>query len=124
MLQKAFANLFSYLGHQLPAEDVRLRRRGQIGGEDDEGDYSMGDVVQYLFGSSDRGEYLDFYCRHRHAGDQHWRIFEDGGMQELEVPTSWRLSSNEPAEDARLKEAFYAENTRIYGLLRDKGFES
>ena len=76
-----------------------------------------------LFGQNERGEYLDFYCRHRHAGDQHWRLFEDGGMQELELPTSWRTSSDDPAEDARLQEAFYAENTRIYGLLRDKGFE-
>lgn len=121
-IQSAFAEFFSYFGHELPEEDVQLRRRGQIGGEDG-GDYGMGDVVQYLFGSNDRGEYLDFYCRHRHAGDQHWRIFEDGSTEQLDVPTSWRLSSDDPDRDARLKEEFYAENTRIYKMLRDKGFE-
>lgn len=122
LIQKIFAEFFSYFGHTLPEENVRLRQRGQIGGEDD-GDYGYGDVVQYLFGRNERGEYLDFYCRHRHAGDQHWRIFEDGGTEQLEVPTSWRSSSKDPEEDARLQEAFYAENTRIYKLLRDKGFE-
>ncbi|GAB1394867.1 hypothetical protein MASR1M60_30310 [Rhodocyclaceae bacterium] len=121
-IQSAFAKFFSYFGHELPDEDVQMRRRGQIGGEDD-GDYSMGDVVRYLFGRNDRGEYLDFYCRHRHAGDQHWRIFEDGSMEQLDAPTSWRHSSDDPEEDARLQDAFYAENTRIYRMLRDKGFE-
>lgn len=62
--------------------------------------------MQYLFGRNERGEYLDFYCRHRHADDQHWRS-----------------SSKDIEENARLQEAFYAENTRIYKLLRDKGFE-
>ena len=122
LIQKTFAEFFSYLGHTLPEENVRLRQRGQIGGDDD-GDYDMGDVVQYLFGRNERGEYLDFYCRHRHAGDQHWRIFEDGGLEEQEVPTSWCQHSDNPEEAARLNGAFYAENTRIYQLLRDKGFE-
>lgn len=122
-IQSAFAKFFSYFGHELPEEDVLMRRRGQIGGEDD-GDYSMGDVVRYLFGRNDRSEYLDFYCSHRHAGDQHWRIFDDGSMEQLDVPTSWRHSSDDPEEDARLQEAFYAENTRIYQMLREKGFEN
>lgn len=122
LIQKNFAEFFSYFGHTLPEENVRLRQRGQIGGEDD-GDYGYGDVVRYLFGRNERGEYLDFYCRHRTAGDQHWRIFEDGGTEQLEVPTSWRSSSKDPEEDARLQEAFYTENTRIYKLLRNKGFE-
>lgn len=119
---KAFAKFFSYFGHTLPEENVRLRQRGQIGGEDD-GDYGMGDVVQYLFGRNERGEYLDFYCRHRHAGDQHWRIFEDGGMEELEVPANWSRASDDPEENARFKEEFYAYNNRVYQMLRDKGFE-
>lgn len=122
LIQKAFARFFSYFGHTLPDDNVRLRKRGQIGGEDD-GDYGMGDVVQYLFGHNERGEYLDFYCRHRHAGDQHWRIFEDGGMEELEVPTSWSRASDDPEENARFKEEFYAYNNRVYQMLRDKGFE-
>ena len=44
-------------------------------------------------------------------------------MEELEVPSGWWLGADDPDDDARLKEVFYAENTRIYKMLSDKGFE-
>ena len=44
-------------------------------------------------------------------------------MEELEAPRGWRLGADDPDDNARLKETFYAENTRIYTILSDKGFE-
>jgi hypothetical protein len=43
--------------NQLPEDDVLHRRRGELG-YDDDGDYGHGDIVIYVFGKDERGEYL------------------------------------------------------------------
>jgi len=105
---------------------VLHRRRGRLGGDDDDdGDYGYGDVVTYLFGQDERGEYLDFYMRHRIAGDQHIRIYEDGSSERLEVisPFGPRVS-DDPVENERLRREDGEEYQRIRGMLDAKGFPS
>ena len=126
LLQSTFANMLSRFGHQLPDDDVLHRRRGRLGGDDDDdGDYGYGDVVTYLFGQDERGEYLDFYMRHRIAGDQHIRIYEDGSSERLEVisPFGPRVS-DDPVENERLRREDGEEYQRIRGMLDAKGFPS
>lgn len=124
VLQATFANMLSRFGHQLPDEDVLHRRRGRIG-DDDDGDYGYGDVVTYLFSQDERGEYLDFYMRHRIAGDQHIRIYEDGTSESLEVisPFGPRVS-DDPVENERLRREDQEEYERIHAMLKAKGFSS
>ena len=126
LLQSTFANMLSRFGHQLPDDDVLHRRRGRLGGDDDDdGDYGYGDVVTYLFGQDERGEYLDFYMRHRIAGDQHIRIYEDGSSERLEVisPFGPRIS-DDPDENERLRREDREEYQRIRAMLDAKGFPS
>jgi len=124
ILQATFASMLSRFGHELPDEDVLYRRRGRIG-DDDDGDYGYGDVVTYLFGQDERGEYLDFYMRHRIAGDQHIRIYEDGSSERLEVisPFGPRVS-DDPVENERLRREDREEYERIRTMLDAKGFPS
>ena len=124
LIQTTFANMLSRFGHQLPDDDVLHRRRGRIG-DDDDGDYGYGDVVTYLFGQDERGEYLDFYMRHRFAGDQHIRIYEDGSSERLEVisPFGPRVS-DDPVENERLRREDREEYQRIRAMLDAKGFPS
>jgi hypothetical protein len=123
VLQATFANMLSRFGHQLPDDDVLHRRRGRIG-DDDDGDYGRGDVVTYLFGQNERGEYLDFYMRHRVAGDQHIRIYEDGTSERLEVISPFSRGSDDPVENERLRREDREEYDRIRAMLDAKGFPS
>ena len=126
LLQATFDEMLSYFGHQLPDDDVLHRRRGRVGGDDDDdGDYGRGDVVTYLFGQDERGEYLDFYMCHRIAGDQHIRIYEDGTSEDLEVisPFGPRVS-DDPVENERLRREDQEEYERIHAMLKAKGFSS
>lgn len=124
LIQTTFANMLSRFGHQLPDDDVLHRRRGRVGGDEDDGDYGHGDVVTYLFGQDEQGEYLDFYMRHRFAGDQHIRIYEDGSTERLEVVSPFSPGSKDPVENERLKREDRQEVERIRVMLRAKGFSS
>lgn len=113
-LEAKFRELFSNWELTLPAEDVAQRRRGRI--------IEKGWTVWYLFGRDERGEYLDYYASHRMTDDTHERIYADGTVEALESLQGMRLSSQDPVEDKRLADAYYAKNARIGELLREKGF--
>lgn len=122
-IQVTFAKHQSHFGHELPTEDVHLRRRGMLCADEDGGDYGYGDAVRYLFGQDEQGEYLDCYLRHRLAGDQHVRIREDGSTEDLETVPHWRACADDPAEDARLQARYAEVVNRIGRMLHAKGFD-
>ena len=122
-IQVTFARHLSHFGHELPAEDVRLRRRGMLCADEDGGDYGYGDAVRYLFGQDEQGEYLDYYLRHRLAGDRHVRIREDGSTEDLDTVPHWRPCADVPTEDARLQARYVEEVNRISRMLHAKGFD-
>ena len=99
---------------RLPRRDVAQRRPGRI--------LKAGWAIWYLFGADDRGEYLDYYSAHRMCGDDHTRLYADGGSEDLDVIIQFRRSSFDPVEDARLAAAYFAENQRIAAMLEAKGF--
>lgn len=70
-----FAASFAHWGLTLPIADVVRRRSGVL--------RRGGWVVQYLFGKNDRGEYLDYYSRHRMTEDGHFRLYADGSFEAL-----------------------------------------
>jgi hypothetical protein len=124
LLQATFNSMLGYFGHQLPDDDVLHRRRGRLGEDNDGGDYGYGDVVTYLFGQDDRGEYLDYYMRHRIAGDSHIRIYEDGSWEQLDVISPFARGSADPIENERLRREDREEVARIRAILHAKGFSS
>lgn len=121
-IQVAFAQQMSYFGHELPLEAVRLRRNGMLCADEDGGDYGYGDAVRYRFDRDEHGEYLDYYLRHRLAGDRHVRIREDGHTEDLDVIPNWRPCSDDPVQDASLQAQYMETVNRISRMLSDKGF--
>jgi hypothetical protein len=109
-----FRHDFGPWGIALPPEHARDRRRGKI--------VASGWAIWYLFGSDDRGEYLDYYASHRMTNDRHVRIREDGGEESLPTVESMRPASRDPEEDARLATEHLAENRRVARMLEEKGF--
>ncbi|MDE2902095.1 MAG: hypothetical protein OXP73_03605 [Chloroflexota bacterium] len=113
-IEERFSQSFQVWRIQLPREAVEQRRRGKI--------VEAGWTIWYLFGSDDSGEYLDYYSSHRMTNDSHVRIYADGRVVGLESLWEMRTSSDDPDEDARLKDEFWAHNERVARMLEEKGF--
>jgi len=109
-----FAETFAFSGICLPQHDVRSRRRGKIVKE--------GWAIWYLFGSDEKGEYLDYYASHRMTDDRHVRIYADGHCEDLPTISPCHVSSSDPVKNARLEAEYYAKNRRVAALLETKGF--
>ena len=75
-----------------------------------------------MFGSDEKGEYLDYYASHRMTNDRHVRIYASGEQEDLPTIQEFRLCSQDPEEDKRLEAKYYAENQRVARLLQEKGF--
>lgn len=82
-IEKRFNDVFSSWDIRLPEKDVTNRRRGKI--------FEAGWTIWYLFGSDERGEYLDYYASHRVTTDQHTRIYANGNEEDLPVIESMRV---------------------------------
>jgi len=113
-IESKFNDCFSHWDIRLPPADVKQRKRGKI--------VQMGWVIWYLWGSDERGEFLDYYASHRMTDDRHVRIYSDGFCEDLPAIRGLRLCSSDPEEDARLEAAYYAENQEVSRMLREKGF--
>lgn len=98
----------------LPPDAIESRQRGKI--------VKAGWAIWYLFGSDERGEFLDYYSSHRMTNDSHVRIYADGHSEALPTIQELRLCSQDPEEDARLDAEYYAENQRVAKMLEEKGF--
>jgi hypothetical protein len=111
-IKLVFAEEFAMSDIYLAEDDVVNRRRGKI----DKGGWE----ISYLFGSDEKGEYLDYYASHRMTNDRHVRIYADGRREDLPALVDFRRASRDPREDERLKEEFYAENSRVLAMLKEK----
>ncbi len=83
---------------------------------------ASGWAIWYLFGEDKRGEYLDYYASHRMTDDRHVRIWEDGGTESLPTLGTFRIASQDPEEDTRLKAEYLENNRRVGRMLKEKGF--
>ena len=117
-IEKAFNQTFANWDIQLPAEVVASRQSGKF--------FKGGWTIEYLFGSEEDKEYLDYYAVHRMTNDRHVRIHADGHCENLEMPMEFIVypeGSDEIAQE-QAKEAFYEHNRAVYERLREKGFMS
>lgn len=84
-IEGRFAEHFAPWDIVLPKEHVQKRRRGKI--------VVAGWAIWYLFGSDERGEYLDYYAAHRMTSDEHVRIYESGEIESLPAISTMRIAS-------------------------------
>ncbi|CAN5755186.1 hypothetical protein BH18ACT11_BH18ACT11_07360 [soil metagenome] len=113
-IESQFNETFSYWDIYLPPDAFAKRKRGKI--------VKAGWAIWYLFGSDERGEYLDYYASHRLTTDRHVRIYVNGNEENLPTIQSMRMVSQDPEEDARLEAEYYARNQKVSRMLEDKGF--
>jgi len=81
MIEKKFNEYFSRWKIILPRESIKERKPGTI--------KSHGWFIQYLFGSNNKGDYLDFYASHRMTEDDHIRLYSSGEVEDL--PALWGM---------------------------------
>jgi hypothetical protein len=113
-IESQFNATFAHWSICLPPDDVANRRRGKI--------VKAGWAIWYLFGADEQGEYLDYYASHRMTNAEHVRLYADGQEEALPSIRGFRLCSQDPEEDKRLKAEYDAANQRIARLLEEKGF--
>lgn len=113
-IEEQFAERFKNWDIRLPDEAIKVRTRGKIN--------KAGWTIWYLFGSDEQGDYLDYYAAHRMTNDSHTRIRADGLVEGLPALAEMFVGSDDPAEHAKLRAAFFKENQRIAQLLEAKGF--
>lgn len=81
-------------------------------------------IIRYLFGSDEKGEYLDFLESSKMGGDAHKRIYEDGSEEWLPTPMTFhRVFPDDPERTAQSEAEYFAHNQRVGKLLRGKGFQ-
>ena len=113
-IESSFNDDFANWEICLPPNALEKRHRGKI--------VQAGWLIWYLFGCDEEGEYLDYYACHRMTSDRHDRIYADGHRSNLPTVCEFRVCSDDPEEDARLKAEYYAENKKIARMLEEKGF--
>ena len=113
-IELAFAERFAHWGLALPKRNVQGRKRGTISRE--------GWTVQYLFGSDERGEFLDYYATHRMTDDSHVRIYANGEAIFLPTIVSMFLVPPDPVEAEQARQAYVAKNREVAALMAEKGF--
>lgn len=78
-------------------------------------------AIWYLFGSDEKGDYLEYDASHRITNDRHIRIYSDGLCEGLRAIREFRLCSIDPQEDSRLEDEYFAENQAVSRMLEEKG---
>jgi hypothetical protein len=113
-IEHRFNEQFASWGIQLSPADIEHRTSGKI--------VQAGWAIWYRFGRDDAGEYLDYYAPPRMTNDRHMRLRESGAAEWLPAIESLRMCSDDPAEDSRLAEEYYARNLEVGQILEEKGF--
>ncbi len=115
LITEYFNQYFANWKITLPEEDLKNRKNGYI--------KECGWLIQYCFGKTKNGEYLDFYASHRMTDDRHHRIYADGKVEHL--PALWpgyAYSPNDPEDEKRQKEKFEQHNEKVVKMMIEKGF--
>lgn len=113
-IEERFRRTFAHWGFAMPPEGLEARRHGKI--------VASGWAIWYLFGSDERGGYLDYYASHRMTDDRHVRLREGSPAEQLPTIETFLIRSRDPEEDARLKAKYLERNRRSGRILREKGF--
>ncbi|MBN2795545.1 MAG: hypothetical protein JXR88_09080 [Clostridia bacterium] len=78
--------------------------------------------IKYVSSINEKGKFYEFYGKHSELHDTHFRIYEDGEVEELEVLTDrYDYNPSIPGDQATQKEVYLENNRRIYESLKAIG---
>jgi hypothetical protein len=102
---------------KLPVEALTHRNAGEI--------QKSGWYIQYLFGSDENGEFIDYLAYHRMTNPRHKRIYENGDMKGLPVPMeTYSFDPDTPGDQEKAEKEYYEYNRKIGEELEQKGFRT
>lgn len=114
-VKEVFDEYFTNWCISLPIDSLANRAKGEI--------LQNGWRIQYVFGSDERGEYLDFYARHRMTNDRHVRVYGDGTRIGLPSEVDFiTYDPKVPGDEDRAVRARDEHNQMVSETLRRKGF--
>ncbi len=78
--------------------------------------------IRFVDGSNDVGKYLQFYAINDNMQDSHFRIFENGDVEELEaIAESYDFDETIPGDKEKKHHEYTDRNRAIYIKLRALG---
>ena len=115
-LAQIFEAYFGQWDIRLPAEALATRQPGQL--------QMAGWTIHYLFGSDERGDYLDFYATHRMTNDRHVRIRMSGETEMLPTILDEICYPADATDEQRrqIEQEYRRHNIEVSDELRRKGF--
>jgi hypothetical protein len=109
-----FAKRFANWSITLPLDDIARRRAGQI--------RDHGWSIRYIFGSDERGEYLEYYAIHRMTNDRRLRIYASGEVEsQPAIEEAFFYRSEIPGDEDRAKQAYLEHNQAVAEELKSLG---
>ncbi len=115
-IDEVFADYFRHWDIRLPTEALQRCQPGEI--------RSHGWMIQYQFGTNERGAFLDFYASHRMTNDRHLRIYESGETEDLPAYGDMIIyPPNATKNQKKQAEREYQQhNAEVSKELKSKGF--
>ena len=111
-IAEAFAKIFETWGLRLPAEDLSVRRTGQL--------FERGWSIRWVFGSDGADEYLEYYAMHPMTNDRRCRLYASGRYEEMPAAKMMMVYPKDatPAEETRITAGYLAANRELGDELR------
>jgi hypothetical protein len=85
---------------------IRARQAGEV--------LQKGWSIQFLFGTDERGVYMDYYAAHRMTDDRHVRIRAGEPEEDLPSIVTGYFGSDDLEEERAAREAYFPGNREMY----------
>lgn len=113
-IEESFAAYFEPWGLTLPHGAAGRREAGLVTGSEWH--------VRYVFGTDERGDYLDFLASNRMTDECHVRLREGLAPEHLPAPQPMYSHDGTEADRRRAERGYVVYNRGVAGVLRAKGF--
>jgi hypothetical protein len=115
-IARIFDAYFGQWDIPLPLEALTTRRPGRLS--------ASGWTIHYLFGTDEKGDYLDFYAQSRMTNDRHVRIRATGETEMLPAIRDAVVYPAQASDEERreIEQECRRHNTVVAAELRRKGF--
>ena len=78
--------------------------------------------IRFIKDLDNRGKYLEFYCISSEFSDEHFKIYEDGSIEECEIiKAQYPFDPSLPGDKEIARKKYLDENKVVYDYLKEKG---
>ncbi|MCH4888044.1 DUF247 domain-containing protein [Acidaminobacter sp. JC074] len=78
--------------------------------------------IRFIEDTNDRGNYLEFYCISHEFSDEHFKIYEDGTIEECDIiKAQYAFDPTLPGDKEIARDLYLKENQVVYEYLKEKG---